>query len=79
MQSATCLAGSAPRDRRRFRHAPAAVPCPRGPRPPPLPCPCSYAKPGVFRSSGVNFALPSDLILEVVPQLIVYHSAQARR
>jgi S1-C subfamily serine protease len=39
----------------------------------------SYAKPGVGRSSGVNFALPSDLLREVVPRLIVYGSAAVRR
>lgn len=39
----------------------------------------SYAKPGVGRSSGVNFALSADLLREVVPQLIVYGSAAARR
>jgi S1-C subfamily serine protease len=39
----------------------------------------SFVKPGSGRSSGVNFALPSDLLLEVVPRLIVYGSAAVRR
>ncbi|KAI3433903.1 hypothetical protein D9Q98_003705 [Chlorella vulgaris] len=39
----------------------------------------SFIKPGSGRSSGVNFALPSDLLLEVVPRLIVYGSAAVRR
>lgn len=39
----------------------------------------SYARPGVPRSSGVNFALPVDLLREVVPRLIVYGSAAERR
>lgn len=39
----------------------------------------SYAKPGVARSSGVNFALPADLLRDVVPRLIVYGSAATRR
>lgn len=39
----------------------------------------SYAKPGVARSSGVNFALPADLLREVVPLLLVYGSAATRR
>lgn len=39
----------------------------------------SYAKPGVAHSSGVNFALPADLLREVVPRLIVYNSAATRR
>lgn len=39
----------------------------------------SYAKPGVARSSGVNFALPADLLRDVVPRLIVYGAAAPRR
>lgn len=38
----------------------------------------SYVKPGTGRSSGVNFALPADLLLDVVPRLIVYRSAERR-
>ncbi|PRW58347.1 protease Do-like chloroplastic [Chlorella sorokiniana] len=39
----------------------------------------SYAKPGVARSSGVNFAVSADMLREVVPRLIVYASAATRR
>jgi S1-C subfamily serine protease len=39
----------------------------------------SYVKPGQGRSSGVNFALPVDLLRDAVPKLIVYGSAQLRR
>jgi len=39
----------------------------------------SYSAQGSFRSSGVNFALPADLLRSVVPQLIVYKSAAVRR
>lgn len=39
----------------------------------------SYSSKASYRSSGVNFALPADLLRTVVPQLIVYRSAAARR
>ncbi|KAL4437143.1 hypothetical protein ABPG75_004282 [Micractinium tetrahymenae] len=39
----------------------------------------SYSSKASARSSGVNFALPADVLREVVPRLIVYRSAADRR
>ncbi|KAL4424768.1 hypothetical protein ABPG77_000808 [Micractinium sp. CCAP 211/92] len=39
----------------------------------------SYSSKASARSSGVNFALPADVLREVVPKLIVYRSAAERR
>ena len=39
----------------------------------------AYTAPGSGRSSGVNFALPSDALLEAVPRLIAYGSVSGRR
>lgn len=30
------------------------------------------------RGSGVNFALPADLVVDVVPKLIVFNSASGK-
>jgi S1-C subfamily serine protease len=34
----------------------------------------TYTRSGSGRGSGVNFALPADLLMDVVPKLIVYGS-----
>lgn len=39
----------------------------------------SYSSKASARSSGVNFALPANVLREVVPKLIVYRSAAERR
>lgn len=39
----------------------------------------SYSRPGTGRSSGVNFALPSDLLVDAVPKLIAYGNLVGRR
>lgn len=39
----------------------------------------SYSRPGTARSSGVNFALPSDALIDAVPKLIAYGNLSGRR
>ena len=39
----------------------------------------SYSKPGTGRSSGVNFAVPSDVLIDAVPKLIAYGNVAGRR
>lgn len=39
----------------------------------------TFTRSGTGRGSGVNFALPSDLLLEVVPSLIVYGNAMGKQ
>ena len=39
----------------------------------------SYSRPGTGRSSGVNFALPSDTLLDAVPKLIAYGNLLGKR
>ncbi|KAG7671735.1 hypothetical protein Ndes2526B_g07367 [Nannochloris sp. 'desiccata'] len=39
----------------------------------------SYSRPGTGRSSGVNFALPSDTLIDAVPKLIAYGNLSGRR
>lgn len=38
----------------------------------------SFTRAGSGRGSGVNFALPADLVREIVPNLIVYGTAAGR-
>ena len=38
----------------------------------------TFTRQGTGRSSGVNFALPVDLVRQIVPNLIVYGSATGR-
>lgn len=40
-------------------------------------CPCAHVR-RQGRSSGVNFALPSDMLLRVVPNLILYGNAMGK-
>ncbi|KAF5830178.1 hypothetical protein DUNSADRAFT_14933 [Dunaliella salina] len=39
----------------------------------------TYSRSGSGRGSGVNFALPIDKVVKVVPQLIVYGNAAGKR
>lgn len=39
----------------------------------------SYSKPGTGRSSGVNFAVPCNVLLDAVPKLIAYGNLAGRR
>jgi len=39
----------------------------------------SYSRPGTGRSSGVNFALPSDTLIDAVPKLVAYGNLSGRR
>ena len=39
----------------------------------------SYAKPGAERSSGVNFAISRDTLLDAVPKMIAYGNVAGRR
>ena len=34
---------------------------------------------GTGRGSGINFALPSDALMDIVPKLIVYGNASGKR
>ena len=34
---------------------------------------------GTGRGSGINFALPADSLLDIVPKLIVYGNASGKR
>lgn len=38
----------------------------------------TFTKAGTGRGSGVNFALPADLVREIVPNLIVYGTAAGK-
>ncbi|CAL8462843.1 g2377 [Coccomyxa elongata] len=38
----------------------------------------TFSRKGTGRGSGVNFALPSDLVLDIVPKLIVYGNASGK-
>ncbi len=39
----------------------------------------TFTRSGTGRGSGVNFALPSDTLIDVIPKLIVYGKAMGRR
>lgn len=42
-------------------------------------CTATFSRQGSGRGSGVNFALPIDMVLTVVPRLIVYGQAGDKR
>lgn len=39
----------------------------------------TFTRSGSGRGSGVNFALPADMLRELVPNLIVYGNAMGKR
>ena len=38
----------------------------------------TFGRKGSGRGSGVNFALPADLVFDIVPKLIVYGNASGK-
>ena len=38
----------------------------------------TFGRKGSGRGSGVNFALPADLVIDIVPKLIVYGNASGK-
>lgn len=38
----------------------------------------TFGRKGSGRGSGVNFALPADLVVDIVPKLIVYGNASGK-
>ena len=39
----------------------------------------TFTRSGTGRGSGINFALPTDALVDIVPKLIIYGNASGKR